>query len=101
MGNDPAIALYRRFGLAPVGVRPDYYPEGGDALIMWAREIDSDDYVARLWRSRSSLSPGIEVERRIVERRPLRSPGSSASRPRATRPLRLSSTAGGGSSPRW
>ena len=41
MGNEPALALYRRFGLAPVGVRPNYYPDGEDALIMWARDIDS------------------------------------------------------------
>ncbi len=26
VGNEPALALYRRFGMAPVGVRPNYYP---------------------------------------------------------------------------
>jgi len=47
--NDPAQALYRRFGFAPVGVRPNYYAETGeDAIVMWARDIDSDDYRARL-----------------------------------------------------
>ena len=35
VGNEPALALYGRFGLAPVGVRPNYYPGGEDALIMW------------------------------------------------------------------
>ena len=64
VGNEPAIALYRRFGLAPVGVRPDYYPGGGDALIMWLREIDSEEYAERLAAIESSLSPGIEIERR-------------------------------------
>ena len=49
VGNEPALALYRRFGMAPVGVRPNYYPETGeDALIMWARDIDSEDYAERL-----------------------------------------------------
>ena len=49
VGNEPAIALYRRFGLAPVGVRRNYYPlTGEDALIMWARDIDSDGYAERL-----------------------------------------------------
>ena len=49
VGNDPAIALYRRFGMAPVGVRRNYYPEtGDDALVMWVRDIDSDGYVDRL-----------------------------------------------------
>src|ERR1019366_9754922 len=48
VGNESALALYGRFGMAPVGVRPNYYPEGGDALIMWARDIDSDQYAQRL-----------------------------------------------------
>ncbi len=49
VGNEPAIALYRRFGMAPVGVRRNYYPEtGDDALVMWVRDIDSDDYADRL-----------------------------------------------------
>jgi [ribosomal protein S18]-alanine N-acetyltransferase len=49
VGNDPAQALYRRFGFAPVGVRKNYYAETGeDAIIMWARDIDSDAYASRL-----------------------------------------------------
>lgn len=49
VGNDPAIALYRRFGMAPVGIRPNYYPEtGDDALIMWVRDIDTEAFGARL-----------------------------------------------------
>jgi ribosomal-protein-alanine N-acetyltransferase len=49
VGNEPAIALYRRFGMAPVGVRRNYYPEtGDDALVMWVRDIDSDEYADRL-----------------------------------------------------
>jgi [ribosomal protein S18]-alanine N-acetyltransferase len=49
VGNEPALALYRRFGLAPVGIRRNYYPEtGDDALVMWAREIDSAEYATRL-----------------------------------------------------
>lgn len=33
--NEPAIALYRRFGFRPVGVRPNYYAdEGEDAVVM-------------------------------------------------------------------
>lgn len=41
--NQAAIDLYRRFGMAPVGFRKDYY--GDDhALIMWAYDIDSPDY---------------------------------------------------------
>ncbi|MDH3752445.1 MAG: ribosomal protein S18-alanine N-acetyltransferase [Acidimicrobiia bacterium] len=42
VGNDAALALYRRFGFAPVGVRKDYYddPDGRtDALIMWLHDL--------------------------------------------------------------
>ena len=49
VSNDPAQALYRRFGFAPVGVRRNYYAETNeDAIVMWARDIDSEDYVRRL-----------------------------------------------------
>ncbi len=64
VGNEPALALYARFGLAPVGVRPNYYPEGGDALIMWARDIDTEAYAQRLSSIEQSLAPGLEVDSR-------------------------------------
>jgi [ribosomal protein S18]-alanine N-acetyltransferase len=47
--NEPAQTLYRRFGFAPVGVRRNYYPvTGQDALVMWAYDIDSEEYARRL-----------------------------------------------------
>jgi ribosomal-protein-alanine N-acetyltransferase len=47
--NDPAKALYMKFGFAPIGIRRNYYSETGeDAIVMWARDADSDDYAARL-----------------------------------------------------
>jgi ribosomal-protein-alanine N-acetyltransferase len=47
--NDPAQALYRRFGFAPVAVRRNYYPvTGQDALVMWVYDIDSVQYALRL-----------------------------------------------------
>jgi [ribosomal protein S18]-alanine N-acetyltransferase len=47
--NAPAQQLYRRFGFAPVGVRRNYYPETGeDAIVMWARDIDTPEYARRL-----------------------------------------------------
>jgi ribosomal-protein-alanine N-acetyltransferase len=62
VGNDPAIALYRRFGMAPVGVRPNYYPESGDdALIMWARDIDSEAYDQRLAEIEREAPADLEV----------------------------------------
>lgn len=44
VSNASAIALYRRFRLAPVGSRPRYYPDGEDALILWAHDIDRPGY---------------------------------------------------------
>jgi [ribosomal protein S18]-alanine N-acetyltransferase len=64
VGNEPAITLYRRFGLAPVGVRSGYYAGGDDALIMWARDIDSDTYRTRLDDIRGGRRPGLEVHSR-------------------------------------
>lgn len=48
VSNDAARALYRRFGLAPAGVRRRYYPDGEDALVMWAHDIDQPEYRRRL-----------------------------------------------------
>jgi [ribosomal protein S18]-alanine N-acetyltransferase len=47
--NTPAQELYRRFGFAPEGIRKNYYAEiNEDAVVMWARDIDTDEYEARL-----------------------------------------------------
>jgi ribosomal-protein-alanine N-acetyltransferase len=49
MSNDPAKALYSRFGFVPAGVRKDYYAETGeDALVMWANDVNTPRYHARL-----------------------------------------------------
>lgn len=55
--NAPAQALYRRFGLAPVGVRKNYYEDlREDAVIMWAHDLDQDAYGQRLDRIEAALS---------------------------------------------
>ncbi len=54
VSNVAAQALYRRFGMAPVGVRKRYYRDE-DALIMWAHDIDGDDYARRLAEIEESL----------------------------------------------
>jgi ribosomal-protein-alanine N-acetyltransferase len=65
VGNETAIALYRRFGMAPVGVRPNYYPETGeDALIMWVRDIDSEAYAERLAKIEAALPDDLAVTSR-------------------------------------
>lgn len=49
MSNRGAQQLYALFGFVPVGVRKDYYPEvNEDGLVMWAYDVDSDAYAARL-----------------------------------------------------
>jgi ribosomal-protein-alanine N-acetyltransferase len=61
--NDAAIALYRSFGLAPAGIRKNYYADlGEDALIMWAHDIRSDAYLERLARIESALPDPTRVE---------------------------------------
>ena len=57
--NTAALALYRRFGFAPSGVRKDYYKDPTeDALVLWAHEIDSTEYAERLARIEVSLPTG-------------------------------------------
>lgn len=45
--NHPAQDLYRKFGMAPVGIRSGYYGDE-DALIMWAHDIATPEYRARI-----------------------------------------------------
>lgn len=56
MSNTGAQALYRRFGFSPAGVRKNYYSDSNeDALIMWAEDIDTPEYRARLLAIEESL----------------------------------------------
>ena len=51
VSNAAAQAMYQSFGFVSVGVRKGYYAETKeDALVMWAREIDTVEYEARLAR---------------------------------------------------
>ncbi|MEO6120700.1 MAG: ribosomal protein S18-alanine N-acetyltransferase [Acidimicrobiales bacterium] len=51
VGNLGAQGLYRAFGFVPAGIRRNYYVETNeDALIMWAHDIDTEDYSRRLAR---------------------------------------------------
>ena len=48
VGNEAALALYRRFGFGPAGVRRKYYADtGDDALVLWAPDLD-DAYTSRI-----------------------------------------------------
>jgi ribosomal-protein-alanine N-acetyltransferase len=49
VSNAGAQAMYRSFGFETAGVRKNYYAETNeDALIMWARDIDTPAYAERL-----------------------------------------------------
>lgn len=54
LSNEEAHRLYRRFGFAPVGVRPGYYADE-DALVMWALDIDGPLYTERLSRIKEEM----------------------------------------------
>jgi len=61
--NTAAVALYQRFGFAPVGVRKNYYRDTNeDALVMWATEVQSEPYRQRLHAIARSLPVATEVE---------------------------------------
>jgi ribosomal-protein-alanine N-acetyltransferase len=61
VSNAPAQALYRHFGFHPAGIRKGYYVETNeDALVMWAEDIDTDDYRARLAALEATV-PGTTV----------------------------------------
>ncbi|MBV8981540.1 MAG: ribosomal protein S18-alanine N-acetyltransferase, partial [Acidimicrobiia bacterium] len=63
VGNKAAQELYRRFGFRPCGIRKNYYVETNeDALVMWADDVDSDEYAERLDKIETAI-PG----RTIVE----------------------------------
>lgn len=67
VSNVPAQALYRKFGFHPAGVRKNYYVETNeDALVMWADDIDSSEYAARLARLKAAI-PGATIVEQVSE----------------------------------
>ena len=53
--NRRAQSLYGRFGMAPVGIRKNYYIDE-DALIMWVNNINDFEYQERLDSIRADLA---------------------------------------------
>jgi ribosomal-protein-alanine N-acetyltransferase len=65
--NTGAQALYHEFGFVPAGVRKNYYAEvHEDALIMWAHEIQAEDYGRRI----EIVAASIAAERVAAEESP-------------------------------
>jgi ribosomal-protein-alanine N-acetyltransferase len=52
--NTDAQELYERFGFSPVGKRKGYY-QGEDAIVMWALDVDAEEYGTRLDEIRSEV----------------------------------------------
>jgi [ribosomal protein S18]-alanine N-acetyltransferase len=50
-----AQELYRRFGFVPAGIRPRYYENTEDAIVMWCNDLTSDEYGEQLDRIRAEL----------------------------------------------
>ena len=46
--SNGAQTLYRSFGFAPAGIRPRYYENTEDAIVMWCHDIQAPEYAARL-----------------------------------------------------
>lgn len=58
MSNIRAQEIYRRFGFVPGGARKGYYSDNGeDALVMWAHEVATDAYEARLQAIEATIKP--------------------------------------------
>jgi len=61
LSNHGAQALYWQFGFRPMGKRKGYYVETNeDALVMWADDVDTAEYRARLDRLERGV-PGTTV----------------------------------------
>jgi ribosomal-protein-alanine N-acetyltransferase len=50
-----AQELYRRFGFVPAGIRPRYYENTEDAIVMWCNDLTGDEYGRQLDEIRSAL----------------------------------------------
>jgi [ribosomal protein S18]-alanine N-acetyltransferase len=63
VSNEPAQAMYRRFGFSSVGIRKGYYAETNeDALVMWARDIGSAENARLLDEIEGSIEGETIVE---------------------------------------
>ena len=62
--NRAAQALYRRFGFVPAGTRKGYYRNPSeDALVLWAHEVNTEEFTRRLEAIEASLDTPLVVER--------------------------------------
>jgi len=82
VSNEPAQALYRKYGFTVHGVRKRYYSDNNeDALIMWSRALSEPDVQAELEVHRAALQArlGAKIDPRGVT--PLLDSPATAPRP--------------------
>ena len=61
--NESAKALYRKFGIAPVGIRRGYYQSNGeDALIMWLHGLSKTSFLTKLQHAENSLALESDIQ---------------------------------------
>lgn len=58
VSNEAARVLYDRLGFTSSGVRPGYYRDGEDAVIMWHRDLDRLAATAGLDRAATTSTTG-------------------------------------------
>jgi [ribosomal protein S18]-alanine N-acetyltransferase len=64
VSNTGAQAMYHRFGFVPAGIRARYYENTEDAIVMWANDIDTAEFAARLADIERTIVGTTVVERR-------------------------------------
>ena len=67
VSNEPAIALYTKYGFNSLGTRKGYYQDNNeDALIMWTENIFYDKFKKRYIENKVNLEKLIEIKCRNV-----------------------------------
>ena len=63
VSNEPAINLYKKYGLASLGTRKGYYQDNNeDALIMWTENIFYDKFKMLFNENKNNLKRYIEIK---------------------------------------
>ena len=63
VSNDPAIALYTKYGFNSLGTRKGYYQDNNeDALIMWTENIFYDKFKSRYLENKEKLEKLITIK---------------------------------------
>ncbi len=63
VSNEPAIALYTKYGFNSLGTRKGYYQDNNeDALIMWTENIFYDKFKTRFNENKTKLEGFLEIK---------------------------------------